>query len=513
MKLKRFFLYGVPKSFLIKIILFLAILLFGKNVFAAEFNMSNNTSATQGGTKGYYNALEIYNSGSLNRYKLNTRYNGQISTIETFFEYPFVGNTTYRFTYNMATEDFRNNFSTSYWWDCSQSMTSSNAHALSVSYISYKKVQYSIKPSDNTTCIKVELRSRSPSSVAITGINNWNLSSITLYDPDWQSGSGGGQGTATPTPSPSNNQDIINNQNNNTQDIINNQNDNTNNIIENNNNNTEEIKDTIKDELNNCHDSYNLWSFNSEYTNPTGVDIWTLPDTEFSLPAGTYTFSADITKTNSGSNPFILFNYKYGSLSDNIVQIFNSHTFTFTDDVVRVALYLPSNTSIKNIMLNEGSTAKAYEPYGQEICSSKLDDTTNAINNLNDTMKDETTPNIDIDLDLSNDNPISSLLTMPLTLLNAVFDMTDDTCQPYVLPFDFFGGNNTLSLPCIDLKDYLGNNVYNILDTILCFYFAYEIGMMCISIYEGITSLHDNFDSLYSPKHGPNSYTPRHGGD
>lgn len=152
---------------------------------------------------------------------------------------------------------------------------------------------------------------------------------------------------------------------------------------------------------------------------------------------------------------------------------------------------VPEGTSYFRLSTSNYSTLGVF--YGG-ACENRLDI-------INGTMKDETQPDIDLDLDLNSNSPVSDLLTMPLTILNKVFDITDDTCVPYELPFDFSGGNNTITFPCIDLEDYLGHDVYTILDTILCFYMCYQIGLMCVSIYEGITSLRDGFYGLYEPKH------------
>lgn len=159
-------------------------------------------------------------------------------------------------------------------------------------------------------------------------------------------------------------------------------------------------------------------------------------------------------------------------------------------------LVIPSNAEYVRFTIDKNANKPRYE-----ICTNGNQVINDNLNDIKDSLTDETVPDIDLDLDLDTNSPVSDLLTMPLTILNKLFDITDDTCEPYSILFDFTGGNNTLTFPCIDLKNYLGNTVYNILDTILCFFLCYEIGMMCISIYEDITSLRDGFDSLYTPRH------------
>ena len=75
------------KKFLyfIKLFVFYMIIILSPTVYASEFNMNNYTSASLNGTKNRYRATEIYNSGISSTYTFGTRYSGQISDIETYF--------------------------------------------------------------------------------------------------------------------------------------------------------------------------------------------------------------------------------------------------------------------------------------------------------------------------------------------------------------------------------------------------------------------------------------------
>lgn len=485
-------------SHLIKLFIFYMFIILSPTVYAAEFNMNSYTSASLNGTRNRYRSTEIYNTGTSATYTFGTRYNGRISDIETYFSYPFEENTTYRLTYNMSTEDFRNKFGSSYWWDCSRSMDNSNSHVVTPVYISYKKVQLSFKPTANTTCIRVWLRSSNLSTTAITGVSNWNLSSITLYDPAWQSGSGSGQGSTTPTPTPTSDySSIINNQNNNTENIINNNNENTQDIINNNNENTNKI---IENENAN------------NFTCATGRTLKLTPMIESS-------FISSDTDTIAQNPNFNVSNYIYIKGGQSYTLDFKNISgmewgyfcFYNNDELISCTVYrnLPQYGILPFSITSPDNANRLKLTYRKDsgaeisgyICTNKSDDTTDAINNLNDTMKDDSVPYIEVDFDVASDTPISDLILMPINLIDKIQTSLNYTCQPYTLPFDFFGGNNTLTLPCINLSDYLGSNVYNILDYILCFYIAYQIGLMCISIYDSITSLNDGFGSLYTPKH------------
>lgn len=487
----------------LKYFLIIFVLLFSLPVYAAEYNMNSKTSATQDGTKNRYRGVEITETGMPLTFTFGTRYTGKLSTIETYFDYPFEANTTYTLTYNMNTEDFRNNFAAKYWWDCDNEMNATNQHVGSFTYVSYKKVKFSFTPTENTTCIRVLIGSSNQSSQAITGISNWRLDSITLYDPDYQSGSSGSQGsTPSPSPSPSGatNQDIINNQNNNTQDIINNNNQNTQDIIENNNENTDKITDSINDSLNNKCD--NLFDINQKVENLSinSSGGFVADNTSWlnyvAVESGkSYTISSKVARqwvfNFSSDVPYLA-----QSGSTRVVTTADNITFSVPDGYNYFVLrsYPDSYNSSEHsdsqdIMLVPGTAYKNYCTFNSNT-SNKLDD-------INDTLKDESVPTIDIDLDVASDTPIIDLIYMPLTFISKVLDYGDNTCQPYTIPFDFSGGNNTLTLPCINLRNILGNDFYNILNAIISFYIAYNIGLMCVTIYNDITSLRDGFRYMY----------------
>ena len=353
-----------------------------------------------------------------------------------------------------------------------------------------------------------------------------------------------------------NTQNIIDNSTQNTSDIIDNANQNSQDIINNQNSNTDKINDTINSGLNNkCSnlfdpDKVSVCRFDNDTDYLTGCDT-TINDknskegyVQYSTTSNWQGWHTDYIPVSANKTYYLNFiNNNYSNnvnvclkiniyRSDKVFMLQNQYC-TSSNNVSRTVM-TPYNGAYVRISMEASepiswntyakisfSTSETYCVFGST--SSKLDDigqsvingAQSIIDNVNngnqqindnlddikDSLTDETTPEIDLDLNLDTSSPVSDLLTMPLTILNKIFNITDDTCEPYVLPFDFSGGNNTIIFPCINLRDFLGNTVYNVLDTILCFYLCYQIGMMCISIYEDITSLRDGFYGLYTPKH------------
>lgn len=144
-----------------------------------------------------------------------------------------------------------------------------------------------------------------------------------------------------------------------------------------------------------------------------------------------------------------------------------------------------------------------------------INNNTNATNNMNNSIKDETPPNVQNDLfngittDDESNSPVSDLILMPLTLMNAYVDGFSSTCNSFDLG-SLYGHN--IVLPCIDIEDYLGSNLWGLIDIMFTLFLVYNIGLMCVSMYESITSLEDGFRGLYTPRHADSGYQPRHGG-
>lgn len=476
------------------IFLFLFIILICPSVYASEFNLNSYTSATKDGTKNRYKATEIYNTGISSTFVFGTRYSGRISDIDTYFEYPFVANTTYRLTYNMNTEDFRNNFAGGYWWDCDDE-TQSNPYRSNVSYINYKKIQITFKPTENTTCIRMWVKSTNLASTAITGVSNWRLDSITIYDPDWQSGSGSGQGTSpAPTPSPNSNQDIINNQNNNTEDIINNANQNTEDIISSIQESTDKVGETIQNAFENkCPNIFNFpYTSNNVYSLVANRDdFFKVTDFSVHLESGvTYYFSYGSNKNygaQSGTDTVQLGLLLDGGYSYYIFPSNKSGNFTVSttgDYTIRLDCNKELSTcTYYNFYI--GTVNRPWCEFGTSI-GNKIDDNTAAIDNLNDTITDD---NIDDNTGFfsgfsNNMHGLSSIITIPLTTIQS---LANTSCVALTLPIPFT--NDSIDLPCMSqLYDTYAHDIYSLWQIVSFGIISYYI---CLDIFKMVKGFKD----------------------
>jgi len=246
----------------------------------------------------------------------------------------------------------------------------------------------------------------------------------------------------------------------------------------------QDLKSLLSQLLNSCRDSYNLFdiskvqsrttlivnddgtiSLTAEYNNRTAN---TLKDFAPDLKVGkAYTLSFDTTG-----------NYKriYLNLSNTYWDVGKS--VVITEDMLNSYVYFfgvpDGNTIIDKIQIQSGTKSTTWEPYGEQICKSKVDETNDAINESNKKL-DETNNKLQQQQDFMNDDDTSgssseaesffegfttdtygltSIITAPLELIG---NIAGSTCSPLQVPLPFVGTN--LSLPCMSTiyKQYFGN--------------------------------------------------------
>ena len=137
---------------------------------------------------------------------------------------------------------------------------------------------------------------------------------------------------------------------------------------------------------------------------------------------------------------------------------------------------------------------------GQSQGNQKLDDIFNTINDDTPISDKELDDFFDgIGANFATDTPISDLILMPFTLLEAYSNGISSSCSNFSFG-SLFG--TELVMPCIDLESIVGSNLWTLIDTLISIFMFYNIAMLCVSIFESITSLDDSFQLLYTPQHG-----------
>lgn len=274
---------------------------------------------------------------------------------------------------------------------------------------------------------------------------------------------------------------IINNQNINNQNVINNQNENTQNIINNQNENTQKEIDSQKV----CKKiDKNSVLINSKYLNSNGQEVG-------GSESWVSNFGITDYYSTTGSTFKVLIgyqqaNYCFYNVNKSVISCPTNSTLTVGSEIT-----IPDNASYIRFTINETLDQPQFEfcqNGNQSLTDSLTDDSGVSDNELQDLFGD---------LQESN-SPVSDLLTLPITLLQAYLTGFDSACTTYNLG-SLYGTN--LTLPCIDIPSYIGNSLWSMIDALCCIYMIYNIAMMFVSVYEAFTSLDDQMQLLYTPQH------------
>ena len=296
--------------------------------------------------------------------------------------------------------------------------------------------RFNFQCSKNTNSVYIKIYNSSNSNITEMGTFQWQYSYLRYTD----------------TSISTDNTDMSDN-------IINNDNKNTDKVIDNDNKNTDKIIEANKKNFESCRDSYNLSSLGSytiNFANSYYVNKLLLSTFENNT---TYTLSFDITASlvpfsisiGYGDDNYRLDTLFYSSSENNGHKVI---TFTTNDNTysilwIRIPRYsIPSNVDaeITNIMLVKGNSERDYEKYGEKVCTNRIDETNNKLDDVNKSLNDDTidssSANSFFDSFSSTDHGgISGIITAPLV---AIKKMLDKNCSPLSATYK----GKKIELPC-----------------------------------------------------------------
>jgi len=119
--------------------------------------------------------------------------------------------------------------------------------------------------------------------------------------------------------------------------------------------------------------------------------------------------------------------------------------------------------------------------------------TNEKIDDVNDTLNDSTVDSSDntlngISSSIASNNVISNLLLLPVTLFQSIVNSLSGTCSSFSLG-SLLG--TELVMPCIDLSNYLGSNLFNVIDILFSGMFVLVIRKKFVDIFNNMTNLRD----------------------
>lgn len=315
---------------------------------------------------------------------------------------------------------------------------------------------------------------------------------------------------------------LVDNNNANTQNIINNQTNNTDSIINNQNSNTNQI---IQDNQQNTQDIINNQNSNTQQEIESQKVCKYIDKKDIVLDRHGLDSSGRLTNTNNyGITDYIpisnttelkiyigtgYVNYMCFYNTNKEVTSCLSYSNITPDTTNGTILTIPSGSSYFRAPINYSYNRPTFN-----LCTNGNQALNDSVNDLNDSITSTESPNTNQDIDdmndmVASDTPISDLITMPLTLFNAYINGINSSCSPFNIG-NLYGTD--IVFPCLNLQQRLGSNLWSIIDAFFSIFMCYNIGMLFITAFDGLTSLRDDFEGLYQPRHADTGYQPKHGG-
>lgn len=271
-----------------------------------------------------------------------------------------------------------------------------------------------------------------------------------------------------------NTQDIINNNTQNTQDIIDNQNSNTQDIINNQNQNTQEQIESQKV----CQqiDKSNILIFN-KYLNSNGQE------SDSSLDIGITDYININGSTINQTVGYIANTSGVTACFYNVNKVLISCQGMKTQTGL---LTIPSNSYYFRSSIYATSNKPQYE-----ICKNGNQALNDSVNSLNDNITNSNTDNPSSDFSnfqnmLPENGVITQLITLPISLFQKILTSLNASCSNFNLGSLY---NHELILPCINISNYVGSSLWNVIDVLFSGFFVLVIAKKMIATFESFSSM------------------------
>lgn len=216
-------------------------------------------------------------------------------------------------------------------------------------------------------------------------------------------------------------------------------------------------------------------------------------DLKTSCKAGSYNGSSyrvyfDIAQWEIGSGNVSLY------LMNTNAKFFPQYSANFNAFGYLITAYL-SNTdngeSLQNAKLISGSIYGLNSSIGET--NNKLDETNDKLGDLNDNITDTNTDNPSSKFNefksfIPENVVITQLITLPISLFQKVLNSINGTCSEYNL------GNllgTDLTFPCINISNYIGSTLWNIIDMLFSGFFVLKISKKMIKTFNSFSSMEE----------------------
>lgn len=277
-------------------------------------------------------------------------------------------------------------------------------------------------------------------------------------------------------------------------DVISNQ---TQELLENQNKNqqqTNERLDELKKQITTCRNSYNIFDGIIEvgrYDFSTGSKIVNdnnIRNKNF-IPVNSNT---DYIISNNGNGVAMNVFFYDENKRYLYYETVNAGSFFKTSSNTKFINFFRGSSDTDMLQIQRGLTITPFEAYGKEVCTSKLDETNDKLDNLDKTLNDDnvsgatSTGNDFFDnFTLDDNGGISSIVTLPLRVIRGLIS-GENNCS--ALNFDILGTSVYFPGGCI-MWDHVSSVNETLFQTIICGFFGYIL----------LTKLFKDIEDLKNP--------------
>lgn len=174
-----------------------------------------------------------------------------------------------------------------------------------------------------------------------------------------------------------------------------------------------------------------------------------------------------------------------------------SYSYNTFVQIVDVSLY-NDTPETRNSFINNINTNKMID--NQNQIKNKLNDMQNSLNDVkgsindvngsinNDNVDDPSSSINQFKDKIAENGVITQLVGLPVTLFTKILNSVNGTCSPYNFG-SLFGTD--IVFPCINVANYLGTSLWNIIDVLISGLFVYSLSRKFIKVFEHMSSMNE----------------------
>lgn len=151
--------------------------------------------------------------------------------------------------------------------------------------------------------------------------------------------------------------------------------------------------------------------------------------------------------------------------------------------------------SINSVNSSIGETNDKLDETNDKLdeTNDKLNETNKELGDLNDNITDANTDNPsgkfnEFESYLPENGVITQLITLPISLFQKVLNSINGTCSEYSLG-NLLGTN--LTFPCINISNYIGSTIWNVIDILFSGFFVLKISKKMIKTFNSFSSMEE----------------------